>query len=177
MPENLEKLPSEDREVPLTPGGNIVRDKYTGEVACYDKSKAGGELERRTLTYAGRELDRGTHKFRCPLGAQARDACPFFASCSAGSAGAQGRQIRVPFSTDIRRFAPVYPKSKRWRRLYNGRSAVERAFSYAKEVLPLERHALRGKKAIELRALLAAITINVRVLMLRRRAESQAAAA
>ena len=92
-------------------------------------------------------------------------------------AGSQGRQIRVPFSTDIRRFAPVYPKSKRWRRLYNGRSAVERAFSNAKDVLPLERHALRGKKAIELRALLAAITINVRVLMLRRRAESQAAAA
>ncbi len=49
--------------------------------------------------------------------------------------------------------------------------------SYAKEVLPLERHALRGKKAIELRALLIAITINVRTMTSLRRAKSQAIAA
>ncbi len=80
--------------------------------------------------------------------------------------------MRISFETDIRRFAPIYPRSKRWKRLYNGRSAVERSNSYAKEVLPLERHALRAKAAIELRVLLAAITINVRTLNSLRRVKA-----
>ncbi len=40
------------------------------------------------------------------------------------------------------------------------------------EVLPLERHALRAKAAIELRVLLAAITINVRTLNSLRRVKA-----
>ena len=67
--------------------------------------------------------------------------------------------------TDYRRFAPVYPRSKRWKRLYNGRSAVERINSYLKEVLKLEQHCLRGKNAIKLRVLLAGITLNARTLI------------
>ena len=173
VPQNLDQLPKEDREERLEPGSNIVRDRYTGEVACYDSRETSDDgPTRRTMTYAGAELDRSSHKFRCTLGARAKEECPFFESCSAGPAGQQGRQVRISFETDIRRFAPIYPQSKRWRRLYNGRSAVERMNSYAKEVLPLERHALRGKKAIELRALLTAITINVRTLNSLRRARS-----
>lgn len=175
VPQNLDSLPKEDREVPLSPASNVVYDKYTGEVACYGAAESpGGKPTRRTMTYAGAEPDRSAHKFRCPLGPRAKDACPFFQACTAGPAGTQGPQVRVPFETDFRRFAPVYPRSKRWRRLYNGRSAVERAFSYAKEVLPLQRHALRGKKAIELRVLLSAITINIRVLAALRRPKALA---
>lgn len=67
--------------------------------------------------------------------------------------------------------------SKRWKRLYNGRSAVERINSYVKDVLPLERHALRGRNAIKLRVLFASITLNVRTLISLRRQALTAEAA
>ena len=78
---------------------------------------------------------------------------------------------------DPRRFAPVYPRSKRWKRLYNGRSAVERVNAYLKDVLPLERHALRGRAAIKLRVLLASMTLNLRTLMMLRAEAVQSVAA
>jgi hypothetical protein len=179
VPENLESLPPEDREVALDSGSNLVRDKYSGEVACYERP-AGGQVIRREMKYAGFEDVREAHKFRCPLGAAASTNCSAFSSCSAGPCGKQGRQVRVPLSTDIRRFAPVYPRSKQWKRLYNGRTAVERVNSYLKEVLRLERHSLRGLKAINLRIVLAATTLNIRtILMLRaaNRAKSEKKAA
>ena len=165
VPENLNRLPKEDREEPLSPGGNVVYDRYTGEVACYESSGNDNEPTRRTMNYAGFEADRGTHKFRCPLGGTAATECTVFHCCAAGPSGSQGRQVRVSMETDYRRFAPVYPRSKRWKRLYNGRSAVERINSYLKEVLQLERHCLRGRNAIKLRVLFASITLNVRTLV------------
>ncbi len=74
--------------------------------------------------------------------------------------------------TDIRRFAPIYPRSKKWKRLYNGRSAVERVNSYLKGVLRLEAHCLRGHRAISLRVLLAATTLNLRTLLALRAARA-----
>ncbi len=171
VPEKLEEKPREDREVALEPGGNVVRDIYTGEVACYDRSK-GAEPIRREMIYAGFEKDRETHKFRCPLGAAAGASCSAFGNCSAGSCGKQGRQVRVQMDTDVRRFAPIYPRSKKWRRIYNGRTSVERVNSYLKEVLRLEDHCLRGLKAISLRVLLAATTLNLRTLLVLRAARA-----
>ena len=182
VPQNLDSLPPQDREVPLAPGSNIVRDTFTGEIFCYaGEAGAGGDctkLTRRKLVYVGAELDRGCHKFRCPAGGAGPERCPFFDRCAAGSAGSLGRQVRVSFGVDIRRFAPVYPPSKRWKRLYKGRTAVERINGFAKNVLKLDQHALRGKAAIELQALLAAITINVRTLAaLRAKRQEEAEAA
>jgi hypothetical protein len=171
VPEKLEEQPREDREVALEPGGNVVRDKYTGEVACYERTKS-AEPIRREMNYAGFEKDRETHKFRCPLGAAAGAKCSSFGSCSAGPCGKQGRQVRVEMDTDARRFSPIYPRSKKWRRLYNGRSAVERVNSYLKEVLRLEDHCLRGLKTISLRVLLAATTLNLRTLLVLRAARA-----
>ena len=178
VPENLEKLPPQDREEPLSPGSNVVYDRYTGEVFCYEPSSNANEPPtRRPMIYAGFESDRETHKFRCPLGGCAASACKAFKTCAAGSSGSQGKQARIPMSTDYRRFAPVYPRSKRWKRLYNGRSAVERINSYLKEVLQLERHCLRGKNSIKLRVLVASITLNVRTLMKLRAVQAQSQAA
>jgi hypothetical protein len=171
VPEKLQEMPPEDREVGLAPGGNVVRDIYTGEIACYDRSKS-AEPIRREMKHAGFEKDRDTHKFRCPLGASAGTTCSAFSTCSAGPCGKQGRQVRIEMKTDIRRFAPIYPRSKKWHRLYNGRSAVERINSYLKEVLRLEDHCLRGLKAIGLRVLLAAITLNLRTLLVLRAAKA-----
>jgi hypothetical protein len=175
VPEELERLPAEDREVALEPGGNVVRDIYTGEVACYERTN-GGQSIRREMKYAGFEKGRETHKFRCPLGASARSSCSAFGTCSAGGCGNQGRQVRVDMETDIRRFAPIYPRSKKWKRLYNGRTAVERVNSYLKEVLRLEDHCLRGLAAISLRVLLASVTLNIRTLLALRAAKATKAA-
>lgn len=171
VPEELEALPPEDREVALETGGNVVRDVYTGEVACYERT-TGGEATRREMKYAGFEKDREMHKFRCPLGAAAATKCSSFATCSAGPCGKQGRQVRVRMDADIRRFAPIYPRSKKWKRLYNGRSAAERANSYLKGVLRLEGHCLRGLKAISLRVVLASTVLNLRTLLALRAARA-----
>jgi len=165
VPEDLEKLPAADREEALEAGGNIVRDRYSGEVACYAAVPGSESLVRRELKYAGFDAERACHKFRCPLGACASATCPGFATCSAGSSGQQGRQVRVAMETDVRRFAPVYPRSMKWRRLYNGRSAVERVNSYLKDVLRVHEHCLRGKAAIEVRVLTASITLNLRTIL------------
>jgi hypothetical protein len=178
VPDNLQSKPTEDREEAVSPGGNVVYDRYTGDVFCYDTSRgAGEEPERRKMKYAGFEATRECHKFRCPLGALAATNCGAFRSCAAGSSGNQGRQIRVSMETDCRRFAPVYPQSHRWKRLYNGRSAVERINSYVKGVLRLEDHCLRGKNAITLRSLLAATTLNLRTVISLRQAKVQSEAA
>ena len=171
VPENLEKLPREDREEQLAPRSNLAYDRYSGEVFCYAQGD-GEAIERRAMIYAGFEADRDTHKFRCPLGTAAKAGCKAFASCSAGSAGAHGKQVRIPMTTDSRRFAPIYPQSQRWKRLYNGRSAVERINSYLKEPLGLERHCLRGQRAIHLRVLLASVSVNLRTLIHLRRARA-----
>lgn len=179
VPKDLDSAPAQDREVVVS--GNIVRDRYSGAVACYANSKDGKQV-RREMTYAGFERDRETHKFRCPLGASAASSCQAYSTCSAGSCGKQGRQVRIPMKEDPRRFAPVYPRSLRWGRIYKGRTAVERINSYVKEVLRLEDHCLRGRAAISLRVLLAAITLNSRTLLSlrelrRRKAGGQAPAA
>lgn len=173
VPQDLDNKPPADREIALEPGGNVVRDIYTGEVACYE-CQVGKEPTRRQLGYAGFDKARQSHKFRCPLGSTAESACTAFSSCSAGSCGKQGRQVRVEMNTDIRRFAPIYPRSKKWKRLYNGRSATERANAYLKDVLRLEDHCLRGHAAIDLQVLLGCITLNLRVLLALRAANKAA---
>jgi len=170
---DLQGQSAADREKALKPGGNIVWDSYSGKVACYAKSK-NDEVIRREMKHAGFEQDRQCHKFRCPLGGLAAGSCSVFATCSAGNNGKLGKQVRVPMETDWRRFASVYPQSKKWERMYNGRTAVERVNSYLKEILRLEAHALRGKAAIELRVTLASVTLNLRTLMVLREAKSRA---
>jgi hypothetical protein len=151
-------------------GDNIVYDRYSGEVGCYDLS--GKEPLRRKMAHAGFESDRSAHKFRCPRAA-AGDDCAYRtqegrAQCGGGSTAKTGRQVRVSMETDSRRFAPIYPLSKQWKRAYQGRSSVERLFAIFKGSYYLEDHALRGQSAIELRVLLASLTLNFTTL---RRAE------
>ncbi len=162
VPKNLDKLPAEDREISLTSTDNVTRDKYTGQVFCYDSS--GTEAHRREMVYAGFDGSRKSHKFRCPV-ATLGQPCPYFDRCTAGRNGPNSRQVRIPMRTDPRRFAPVYPRSYRWKKLYRDRTSVERYNSYVKEVLCLNDHCVRGKEAIHLRVLLSAITVNIQTLL------------
>jgi len=162
VPKNLDALPPEDRELTLEGASNIVRDKYTGKVACYDCS--GSSPVRRETVYAGFDASRECHTFRCPLGAIGQ-RCEYYDRCHAGSNGESSRQVRVPMAVDPRRFGPIYSHSKHWKRIYRGRTAAERYNSYVKRVLRLDEHCLRGRSAIGLRALMCAITVNIRLLI------------
>lgn len=163
VPKNLQNLPAEDREIPLIPTGNVVRDKYTGQVFCYDFS--GKEPNKQEMVYAGFDTSRDAHKFRCPAAASG-NKCPHFDRCSAGRNGSNSRQVRINMKIDPRRFGPIYPKSHRWKKLYRDRTSVERYNSYVKEVLRLNDHCVRGRDAVHLRVMLSGITVNIRALLL-----------
>ena len=162
VPQSLTQLPVQDKEIPLIPAGNIVRDKYTGEVFCYDCSKT--EPERHKMHYAGFDDSRTAHKFRCPMATLGK-RCPHFDLCNAGRNGSTSRQVRINMEVDPRRFAPIYPKSSRWKKIYRNRTSVERYNGYVKEVLRLNDHCVRGLTAVHLRVLLSGITVNIQTLL------------
>ena len=99
---------------------NIVYDE-AGTVYCYDKESR--EPVRHPMAYIGHEPARRTLKYRCP----ARHAgwkCPSDKRCNAGLT--YGKTVRVPRDIDLRRFPPVPRATKKFERLYRGRTAVER---------------------------------------------------
>ena len=53
------------------------------------------------------------------------DECKGFTECSEG----EGKIVRIPLDADRRIFVPIGRSSYRWRRIYNGRTSVERVNS------------------------------------------------
>jgi hypothetical protein len=92
-----------------------------GTVYCYDKvSKT---PVRHPMAYVGYEKDRQCLKYRCPA-RQHNWRCPSERHCGQGRAW--GLTVRVPQELDLRRFPAVPRATKKFERLYNGRTAVER---------------------------------------------------
>jgi len=99
---------------------NIVHDE-AGTVYCYDKT--GDPPVRHPMAYIGHEPARRTIKYRCP----ARHGgwrCPSDQRCNAGKT--YGKTVRVPRDIDLRRFPPIPRATRKFERLYKGRTAVER---------------------------------------------------
>lgn len=108
----------------LLPGhdgrSNIVYDE-AGTLYCYDRSSQ--PMVRHRMAYIGCEPQRETIKYRCP--ARHEDwSCPHDAVCNAGKT--YGKTVRVKRSIDLRRFPPIPRATKKFERLYKGRTAVER---------------------------------------------------
>ena len=99
---------------------NVVYDE-AGTVYCYDK--AGRKPVRHRMAYIGHEPARGTLKYRCPAMHQGW-RCPSHRRCN--GARRYGKTIRVKREVDIRRFPPIPRGTKKFERLYRGRTAVER---------------------------------------------------
>jgi hypothetical protein len=99
---------------------NIVYDE-AGTVYCYDKTS--DPPVRHRMAYIGYEPARGTVKYRCPAMHQGW-ACPSHERCNA--AKSYGKTVRVPCEDDLRRFPPIPRATKKFERLYRGRTAVER---------------------------------------------------
>jgi Transposase DDE domain/Transposase domain (DUF772) len=108
----------------LLPGhdgtSNVVYDEE-GTIYCYDK--VSDPPVRHKMSYIGHEPERETLKYRCP--AKHEDwECPMSKICNAGKS--YGKTVRVPREIDLRRFPSLPRATKKFERMYKGRTAVER---------------------------------------------------
>jgi hypothetical protein len=99
---------------------NVVYDE-AGTIYCYDK--VSDPPIRRQMAYIGHEPSRGTLKYRCPA-CHHGFPCASHERCNAGKT--YGKTVRVKREIDVRRFPPIPRATKKFERLYKGRSAVER---------------------------------------------------
>jgi len=108
----------------LLPGhdgtSNVVYDE-AGTLYCYDRLSQTPVKHR--MSYIGYEPQRQTIKYRCPARHEGW-SCPSDAVCNAGKS--YGKTVRVDRTLDLRRFPPIPRATKKFERLYRGRSAVER---------------------------------------------------
>jgi hypothetical protein len=99
---------------------NIVYDE-AGTVHCYDQVSE--PVVRHKMAYIGYEASRETLKYRCPAMHEGWE-CPMASVCNAGKT--YGLTVRVPREIDPRRFPAVPRATKKFERLYKGRTSVER---------------------------------------------------
>jgi hypothetical protein len=108
----------------LLPGhdgsSNVV---YTEDGTIYRYDKVSDPPVRHRMSYIGHEPERETLKYRCPAKHEGWE-CPMSAECNAGKS--YGKTVRVPREVDPRR-SPALPRAtKKFERMYKGRTAVER---------------------------------------------------
>jgi hypothetical protein len=99
---------------------NVVYDE-AGTLYCYDRVSE--PMVRHQMSYIGHEPDRETLKYRCPAKHEGW-SCPMSEICNAGKS--YGKTVRVPREIDLRRFPALPRATKKFERLYKGRTSVER---------------------------------------------------
>lgn len=99
---------------------NIVYDE-AGTIYCYDTVSE--PPVRRKMAYIGHEPTRETLKYRCPAKHEGWE-CPMASICNAGKS--YGKTVRVDRAIDLRRFPALPRATKKFERMYKGRTAVER---------------------------------------------------
>jgi hypothetical protein len=99
---------------------NVVYDEL-GTIYCYDKVSE--PPVRHKMSFIGHEPERETLKYRCPAKHEGWE-CPMSATCNAGKS--YGKTVRVPREVDLRRFPALPRATKKFERMYKGRTAVER---------------------------------------------------
>jgi hypothetical protein len=99
---------------------NVVYDE-AGTVHCYDRVSE--PMVRHKMAYIGYEPQRETLKYRCPAKHEGWE-CPMSKICNAGKT--YGMTVRVPREIDLRRFPSLPRTTKKFERLYKGRTSVER---------------------------------------------------
>lgn len=132
---------------------NIVYDAC-GRLFCYCPETG----DRRELAHCGFEKDRGCLKYRCPAAAYGLE-CLGRAECGGSNYGSYGRIVRVPLASDRRLFTPLARSSYAWKRLYRGRTAVERVNSRLDVSFGFEHHFIRGLAKMRFRSSLALIVM------------------
>jgi hypothetical protein len=133
----------EDKERML-PGhdghSNIVYDE-AGTVHCYDRTSQ--PMVRHPMAYIGHEPQRKTLKYRCPARHEGW-TCPHDAVCNADKS--YGKTVRVKQEIDLRRFPSIPRATKKFERLYKGRTAVERVNGRLKVYWGADDGNIRGSR-------------------------------
>jgi hypothetical protein len=128
----------------LLPGhdgnSNIVYDE-SGTVHCYDR--VSNPMVRHPMAYIGYEPDRETIKYRCPAKHEGWE-CPMSAFCNAHTD--YGKTVRVDREIDLRRFPALPRATKKFERLYKGRTAVERVNARLKIFWGIDDGNLKGAR-------------------------------
>jgi len=119
---------------------NVVYDE-AGTLFCYDRVSS--PLVRHQMSYIGHEPERGTLKYRCPAKHEGWE-CPMSKICNAGKE--YGKTVRVPREIDLRRFPELPRATKKFERLYKGRTAVERVNGRLKVFWGLDDGNIRGAR-------------------------------
>jgi hypothetical protein len=101
-------------------GPRVVFDE-AGTLYCYDTVSE--PPVRHAMAFIGHEPKRGTLKYRCPARHAGWD-CPRSSQCNAGKR--YGLTKRVDREIDLRRFCRLPRATRKFERLYKGRTAVER---------------------------------------------------
>lgn len=99
---------------------NVVYDE-AGTIYCYDK--VSNPPVRHKMAYIGHEPERQTLKYRCPARHEGWE-CPMSSVCNAGKS--YGKTVRVDRAIDLRRFPALPRATKKFERMYKGRTSVER---------------------------------------------------
>ena len=99
---------------------NVVYDE-AGTLHCYDRTSQPMVCHR--MAYIGHEPSRQTLKYRCPARHEGWE-CPNDLQCNAGKK--YGKTVRVDRTIDFRRFPPIPRATKKFERMYKGRTSVER---------------------------------------------------
>lgn len=94
-------------------------------------------------------------KYRCPQ-AVGKGLCTSRFRCTASP---YGYVLKLPIMQDPRRYAPVPRETKKWKKLYKLRTAVERVNSRVKGLLGLDRITLRGIAKVTVRSLLSLLVM------------------
>ena len=102
------------------------------------------------MTYWGRDGD--YLKYRCPQEATQRFCCLLHhQGTSRCSLSSYGLVVKLNMKEDPRRYVPVPRETKKWKRLYKRRTAVERVNSRLKENLLLDELRVRGLPKVKVR--------------------------
>lgn len=100
------------------------------------------------MVYWGR--DGNYLKYRCPE-AVGKRKCPSRFKCTSS---AYGYVLKLPIAQDYRRHSGLPRETKKWKRLYKLRTAVERVNSRLKEILIVNELRVRGKAKVLVRTVL-----------------------
>jgi Transposase DDE domain/Transposase domain (DUF772) len=130
-----------ERLLPGHDGSSNVVYTEDGSIYCYDK--VSDPPARHKMAYIGYEPQRETLKYRCP--AMHEDwECPMSKICNAGKS--YGKTVRVPSEVDPRRFPSLPRATKKFERMYKGRTAVERVNARLKVFWGMDDGNLTGSR-------------------------------
>jgi hypothetical protein len=119
---------------------NVVYDE-AGTLYCYDRVSQ--PMVRHRMAYIGYEPERETLKYRCPAMHEGWQ-CPMSQVCNAGKS--YGMTVRVDREIDLRRFPALPRGTKKFERMYKGRTAVERVNGRFKVFWGVDDGNLRGSR-------------------------------